>query len=116
MVERFWPFYLATLPGIALGLFALGHFDACSAELVPGVWIIRYSIARPAIILPLGLQRTIQPPAGLLNGFFTGLTGSQVMPLLPYRLDRAQLRAGDQHSGDTCLSMHSDRTSECGID
>ena len=25
-------------------------------------------------------------PAGLLNGFFTGLTGSQVLPLLPYML------------------------------
>jgi uncharacterized protein len=95
---RFWPFYLATLPGIGIGLFALGHFDARNAELVLGVLIICYSvysIARPPISMPVGLQRSIQPPAGLLNGFFTGLTGSQVMPLLPYMLslglDRAQL-------------------------
>jgi len=95
-VERFWPFYLATLPGIALGLFALGHFDARHAELVLGVLIIVYSvysIARPAVVMPVGMQRTIQSPAGLLNGFFTGLTGSQVMPLLPYMLSLGLERA-----------------------
>jgi uncharacterized membrane protein YfcA len=28
----------------------------------------------------------MQLPAGLLNGFLTGLTGSQIVPLLPYML------------------------------
>ena len=63
-VERFWSFYLATLPGIAIGRFALGHFDAGSAELVPGVLTISYSIVRPAITMPVGLQRTTQSPVG----------------------------------------------------
>jgi len=88
-IRRFWPFYLATLPGIAIGLWALAWLNPRHAELVLGVLIViysAYSILRPPVTMPKNLERPIQTPAGLLNGFFTGLTGSQVMPLLPYML------------------------------
>lgn len=97
-IARFWPFYVSTMPGIGFGLYALVWLDPRHAELVLGVLIVTYSIysiLRPPVALPTQLQRPLQAPAGLLNGFFTGLTGSQVMPLLPYMLslglDRAQL-------------------------
>ena len=44
------------------------------------------ALARPKLSLARGLERPLQVPVGLLNGFFTGLTGSQMMPLLPYML------------------------------
>ena len=33
-----------------------------------------------------GRSRALRVPVGLVNGIFTGLTGSQMMPLLPYML------------------------------
>lgn len=86
---RFWPFYMSTLPGIAAGLYALACIEPRYAELALGFLIVIYSIysiLRPPVTLPVALERPVQPPAGLLNGFLTGLTGSQVMPLLPYML------------------------------
>ena len=85
-VTRFWPFYLATLPGIWLGIQGLSAVDQRSAELVLGLLIITYSViavTRPPVYMPGGWERPVQMPAGLLNGF---LTGSQVLPLLPYML------------------------------
>jgi uncharacterized membrane protein YfcA len=86
------------LPGIAIGLYALLWFDPRHAELGLGLVIIAYSvysIARPPLHLQAAYERAVQTPAGLLNGFLTGLTGSQVMPLLPFMLsldlNRAQL-------------------------
>jgi uncharacterized protein len=87
--QRFIPFYLATIPGICAGIVGLRGTDPKYTELALGVLIIIYSIysvLRPDFALPTRYQRALQLPAGLLNGFFTGLTGSQVFPLLPYML------------------------------
>ena len=89
MLGRFWPFYLATLPGIVLGIHGLSTFDARTTEIVLGLLIsgyALYSIVRPPVAMPVQYQGPVQMPAGLLNGFLTGLTGSQVLPLLPYML------------------------------
>src|SRR5262249_48329515 len=54
-----------------------------------GILTVLYAIlalTRPALVLAKGLERYLQIPVGLLNGFFTGLTGSQVLPLLPFML------------------------------
>ncbi|HUS95146.1 MAG TPA: sulfite exporter TauE/SafE family protein [Hyphomicrobiaceae bacterium] len=88
-VARFWPFYAASLPGIVVGIMLLGWIDQRIAEVVLGVLIVAYAViavTRPPFFLPERLQRPLQVPAGLLNGLFTGLTGSQVLPLLPYML------------------------------
>ncbi|MBU2534177.1 MAG: sulfite exporter TauE/SafE family protein [Alphaproteobacteria bacterium] len=95
-VQRFALFYAAMLPGIAIGLYALTWVNPRSAEMVLGALIIiysLYSILRPIALLPAGLERPLQTPAGMLNGFLTGLTGSQVMPLLPYMLSLGLGRA-----------------------
>ncbi len=98
MSVRFWRFYLATLPGIGIGLLGLAWLNPNHAEIVLGILIIAYSaysLLQPPLIMPAGFERPVQLPAGLLNGFLTGLTGSQVMPLLPFMLsldlDRARL-------------------------
>jgi uncharacterized membrane protein YfcA len=87
--SRFWIFYAATVPGIVAGTMLLAWVDQKLATRVLGVITIAfvlYSVIRPNVTMPPRLERPLQLPAGLLNGLFTGLTGSQVMPLLPYML------------------------------
>jgi len=88
-VRRFWPLCLAVLPGIALGVALLVWVDPLAAGAALGAVLAGYaafSLARPPLALPARLERPLQWPVGLLNGAVNGLTGSQVMPLLPYLL------------------------------
>jgi uncharacterized protein len=97
-LHRFWGLYVATLPGTALGLFFLVWVDQRTSTLCLGLLIVAYAsfgIVRPSWSLPRRLEGPLQIPVGLLNGLFTGLTGSQVLPLVPYLL---------------ALRMDSDRT------
>ena len=89
VLQRFWKLYAAILPGVFLGTLLLSVVDAQSATRVLGVITIAYVIqafARPELHLAAPLAQRLQIPVGLLNGFFTGLTGSQIIPLLPYFL------------------------------
>ena len=86
-LQRFWIFYAATIPGIFYGTRLLGSIDQQSATRVLGlitVAYVIYGIIHPNFHLPEPSERRLQLPAGLLNGFLTGLTGSQIMPLLPF--------------------------------
>ncbi|NBC31614.1 MAG: TSUP family transporter [Alphaproteobacteria bacterium] len=88
-LHRFWPLYLATLPGIGIGLMLLVHVEAALAAVVLGIVLIgyaAYTLARPDLLVPAGAQRPLAPAVGLLTGAVNGLTGSQVMPVLPYLL------------------------------
>ena len=81
--------YMAMLPGIALGLWLLAQVDSDIAVRVLGVSIMAYvmfTLTRPQMILPPRLSQALQIPVGLTNGLLTGLTGSQVMPMVPYFL------------------------------
>jgi uncharacterized protein len=87
--NRFWPLYAATIPGIVVGIGMLVWIDQRIATRTLGILTIVYAmlaLTRPSLALPEGLERPLQIPVGVLNGFFTGLTGSQMMPLLPYML------------------------------
>ncbi len=88
-LREFSRLYVAMLPGIALGVWLLGHVDTQLAVMALGVSIISYSLfslVRPQILLPHALAGALQVPVGLVNGVLTGLTGSQVMPMVPYFL------------------------------
>lgn len=88
-LRRFWIFYAATIPGIFYGTMLLGWVDQKNATRVLGAIIVAYvlyAVVRPHFRIPLAWENPLQLPAGLLNGFLTGLTGSQIMPLLPYML------------------------------
>lgn len=88
-LRRFYPFYLATLPGIGCGVLILSVCDPNIATRALGISMLAYSlfaIARPVMSLPARLATWLQGPAGFTNGIVTGLTGSQVMPLLPYMM------------------------------
>lgn len=87
--RRFAPFYTAILPGIACGTLLLGTIDARIATHGLAVLTLAYvalALAKPRLAMPAALERPLALPAGFLNGILTGLTGSQILPLVPYML------------------------------
>ena len=85
--RRFWPLYAAALPGLLLGTAALALASPRIVSGVLGVLLIGYAlfgVFRPNLLISERFCRVLQIPVGGLHGFFAGMTGSQVMPLLPY--------------------------------
>ena len=96
-VGRFWPMLLATMPGLALGLWALTLVDGQQAAGLLGAILVLwcgFSLVTPQMRLPARLELPLGPLSGLLTGAVNGVTGTQVMPLVPFlmmlRLDRSQ--------------------------
>lgn len=95
-LRRFWPVYLAVLPGLLAGLAILPRIADVEAGGVLGLVLAVYAAAmllRGPWLMPEGWRRPLMVPAGLLTGLVNGLTGSQVMPLVPYLLS-LELPAG----------------------
>lgn len=94
-IRRFWPMLLALLPGLAVGLWTLSRIDGTQAGAVLGLMLLlwcTFSIARPNMHLPPQWERPLAPLSGGLTGLINGVTGSQVVPVVPFlmmlRLDR----------------------------
>ncbi|MEM1300835.1 MAG: sulfite exporter TauE/SafE family protein [Pseudomonadota bacterium] len=86
-VARFWPMFLATIPGLLLGLWILGDADGAALGAILGAVLLAYvafAYANPNVRLPDGWERPLQPASGVLTGLLNGLTGSQVMPSMPF--------------------------------
>ncbi len=86
-LRRFWPLYLASLPGIAFGLALLAWVDPLVPTAVLGTVLIAYSayaLSQRRLALRPSLERPLKIPTGLVTGLINGWTGSQVMPVLPY--------------------------------
>ncbi len=67
-------------------LNAVGNY---TAKLVLGIISIAYSILillRVEISIPEEKEKALSIPVGLTNGFLNGLTGTQLIPMLPYLL------------------------------
>jgi uncharacterized membrane protein YfcA len=85
--RRFWSMYVAALPGLVLGNAALLFVSSQVIAGMLGVLLISYAsygLCRPEMRLSQQTSKSLQMPVGLLHGLLAGLTGSQVMPLLPY--------------------------------
>jgi uncharacterized protein len=88
-IKRFWPMYVALVPGVANGISLLVWVDGTTAARGLGLITILYagiSLWRPNLQLSASFEIPMQLPVGLLNGLLTGLTGSQIIPLLPYMM------------------------------
>ena len=88
-VWRFWPLFVMALPGVVIGLWLLDSIDAKLAAAVLGLVLVTYCIfalANPHLRLPTGLEKPLAPFVGFATGILNGMTGSQVMPVLPYLL------------------------------
>lgn len=96
-IRRFWPLYVAIAPGMAAGLFAFASVERSVALATLGFVMISYALfalARPHVSLPMKLQAALKVPTGLTTGLLAGLTGSQLMPLIPFvlscRMDKTE--------------------------
>jgi uncharacterized protein len=88
-IQRFWPLYVALVPGVANGISLLAWVDGATAARGLGIITMLYAalgLWRPNLQLAPRLEGPMQLPVGLLNGLLTGLTGSQIIPLLPYMM------------------------------
>lgn len=86
-VARFWPLLLTLFPGLAFGLWMLSKIDGNLASGILGLAVILwigFSLAKPNLILSAHLERPLMPIIGLVTGTINGVTGSQVMPVVPF--------------------------------
>ncbi len=98
MLGRFaWLYGLAVI-GVGVGIMLLSWVEGLTAGAVLGLVLAAYSLfawRRSNLVLPEQLERPLAPVVGLTTGTINGLTGSQVMPVLPYlmalRLDPDRL-------------------------
>ena len=89
LLWRFSPLYVAMIPGVAAGVYLLPLIEQHIATNLLGLLLIGYallSLTKPNWKLSPTHERTLKVPVGFINGLLTGITGSQVLPLVPYML------------------------------
>lgn len=85
ILRRFWFLYLSAVPGLLAGLWILGGGDTTLPRAVLGVSMVAYGCwGLWGGQLLLSEAKWFAGAIGLVTGLVNGLTGSQVMPILPY--------------------------------
>lgn len=85
IMRRFWIMYVAALPGLGVGLWLLGGGDTTLPRAVLGSSMILYGVyGLWGGQFSLNHTPVMATAIGLTTGFVNGLTGSQIMPVLPY--------------------------------
>ncbi len=88
-LKRFWCLFLVAIPGLLLGIWVLGTGDHQGPKAVLGVVMIMYGIwglSKTGTVLSTRNERRLMGPVGFVSGLVNGLTGSQIMPVMPYLL------------------------------
>ena len=86
---RFRTLYVALVPGLMTGLYLLARVPTSSAARVLGFVILAYALytsVRPDLRIANAHESWLNVPVGFCNGLINGLTGSQIMPVVPYAL------------------------------
>lgn len=88
-LKRFWLLYLSAIPGLVAGILFLDRSRSDMPKVILGVvmltygvWGLRAGISR----LSEKKEKQLLLPVGLLSGWVNGITGSQIMPIMPYLL------------------------------
>lgn len=87
LLKRLWLFLLFAAVAIWLGSAALELVDAKALGALLGLLLVVYALlglARPPLSLPARHEIWAGPLVGGINGVLTGLTGSFVVPGVPY--------------------------------
>jgi len=85
ILRRFWFLYITALPGLVCGIWILGGGDTTLPRAVLGTAMVVYGcwgLWGGTIVLTEA--KWLAGIIGLSTGLVNGLTGSQVMPILPY--------------------------------
>ncbi len=87
IATRIWPFLLTATVTVWLGAMALTRVDVALLSALLGALLIAYALfglARPSLRIPRRWEKWAGPIAGTINGILTGMTGSFVVPGVPY--------------------------------
>ncbi|MGE4506080.1 MAG: sulfite exporter TauE/SafE family protein [Desulfovibrionaceae bacterium] len=87
--RRFWSMYLCMCCGVPVGLWLLGSTSPAVPRGVLGAVMAVYggwALLNPEFRIPDRTRGPLSLPTGFLTGLVNGLTGSQIMPALPYLL------------------------------
>jgi len=85
-ILRFWLLFVAAVPGVLAGLWLLYTVVSRLAAAVLGCVIVGYctfAFASSHFHLPANLEKPLSPVVGFVTGLINGLTGSQIIPVLP---------------------------------
>lgn len=83
ILRRIWPFLLAATVTVWIGALALLRIDLAYLSTLLGLLLIAYatiSLAGIRISLSAAAENWVGPVMGSVNGIFTGMTGSFVVP------------------------------------
>ncbi|NEQ37192.1 MAG: sulfite exporter TauE/SafE family protein [Okeania sp. SIO3I5] len=88
-LSNFWPIYVSTFPGLLLGVYVLNSIEGAISRGILGAILFLYALwalrSRP-IILSEKMKTWLTVPVGLTTGVINGITGSQIIPILPFFL------------------------------
>ena len=87
ILARLWPFLLAATATVWVGAALAAPVDVAMLSALLGAVLAIYAaigLGRARLTLPPGSERSSGPLAGCVNGVLTGMTGSFVVPGVPY--------------------------------
>lgn len=87
ITRRLWPFLLASVVAVWPGVMVLAQVDPRWLSLLLGLLIVGYALMNlgaARLCLPVRHERRAGLVSGLVNGLFTGMTGSSVFPGVAY--------------------------------
>ncbi len=88
-VQRFWLLYISAIPGLILGVSVLSSVKSSWSRAVLGAILFVFALwawRTQALALSKSAEKWWTGPVGLVTGVVNGITGSQVMPVLPFLL------------------------------
>lgn len=86
-LTRFWPIHLFAIPGVAIGLWFLGWVPGHVLTMLLGFVILAFVVFASLsqnLQLHTRWERIACVISGFMTGILTGMTGSQLMPIMPF--------------------------------
>ncbi len=87
LLRRFWPLLLSICLGIWLGVRVLATANTAHLSAMLGLLVCLYALfglLAPCVPAPGRRETWLSPIVGTVNGVLTGLTGTFVVPSVPY--------------------------------
>ena len=109
-LQRFWPMVVSAAVSVFAGLWVLTQIRSESAAAVLGAVLLIYvvfALSNARFRLTEARTRPFEPAIGAATGFVNGLTGSQVMPVIPYLLSIELPRERFIHASNQSFTLSS---------
>ncbi|WP_136656867.1 sulfite exporter TauE/SafE family protein [Nitratireductor sp. XY-223] len=87
LFRRYWTFFVPTMVFTFPGTLALSRFDTNYMSALLGLLLCLFvvlSFSRPNFVVPVRLERPLNPVMGVISGVLAGMTGAFTMPGVVY--------------------------------